>query len=393
MHLLFLSILTCPPASATRAACELALRTVQAAVGEGPRTENYDSSVKGETDARPTVEVVQSEAGVHGGKILTLERIGARWISDYRTVQFDPQGDPRWFIEVMGPRAAEFFGFKILSDRKVRVPDGNEFNGALEKINKQLKSMGKEPIEIRFYVTPGNENTMVAEYVRDFGFRGGLPLAASGNHLLHDLSFHTGAIFIPGDLVRLSRFFARYLDLYLKFLEEKYAAEPEKSAAVKHYAFLLRMNQTISIDTATGVVNPGIVASLRKPGETDSLVMLFAPSVILSGQGKTVRQYFEDKVYSLDPAEYFYANEFGEVDDEKLAARAAKTQNFLRHLSRRQLLADMAEFHKLKRTEGHDQFADRAVPQEESILESFCKGFSQRRLVIRQAVGALMGAQ
>ncbi len=374
---LLCSIFGSVPASATRAECEKALLAVQAILGEGPKTEMYDDEGRRQTE--PTVTVIRNFKGKHGGRRLILEKVGASWLSNYATVSYDPQGDPRWFIEVMGTEAAEFFGFKILSDYTVQVPDGKEFNGALKKINRYLKSIGKEQIEIGFYVTADNENTKVGEYVRDFGFASLLPLALNGNHLIHDLSFHTGAIFLPGHLIRLASYFARFLDGYIGFLSERYADHPAKLAAVKHFAFLLRINQTVLIDTGTGTVNPGIVASLRKPGSHDALEMLFAPMALLSGSGKNARDYFEGKILALEPRALKHIAEYDGYSDPKRTVQAAAD------LSLAEMLSALDDFNKPEHMPGADTFGRTFVPPTQEVMESLCRGIQLRRLVIRDA--------
>lgn len=385
LQLILLFWLASPQAGATRADCEKALLAVQAVLGEGPKTESYSHGARGQSS--PTVRIEASIQGEHGGQRLVLKRTGARWLSDYRSVNFDPQGDPRWFIETMGSEAAEFFGFKILDDDRVIVPDGIEFSGALKKINAQLLKMAKEPIEISFYVTASDTNTNVAKYVRAYGETHGLPMAPSGNHLLHDLSFHSGAIFIPGDLVRLSGYFARFLDGYLEFMQQKYQHDPEQAKAAKHIAFLMRMNHTVTIDSSTGTVNPGIVASLRKPGLKESLEILFTPTVLISGEGHNARSYFEKKIKALSATNKSHISEYHGLAPTERIIEALKS------LSTNQLLEDLNEFAAQKRVPGHQLYDSVYVPQTVEVLESFCKGISQRRLVIRQAAIALKSSR
>ena len=381
LQLVLLISLAAPPAGATRADCEKALLAVQAVLGEGPKTEIFNDESRRQSS--PTISIESYERGEHGGRRMVLKRTAARWLSDYRSVRYDPQGDPRWFIETMGPDAAEFFGFKIMGDNRVVVPDGSEFNGAITKINAQLISMGKEPIEISFYVTTGVDNTNVADYIRAYGRSHALPIAASGNHLMHDLSFHSGAIFFPGHLVRLSGYFSRFLDGYLEFVKDKYQANPTQAAAVRHIAFLMRMNHTVTIDTATATVNPGIVASLRKPGDQEALEILFSPTILISGEGNPARLYFENKIKALSPNNMKYVHEYAGL------SRSEKTIGALNSLSIGQLLADLMDFVGQKTVPGHEAYDHVYIPQSLEVLESLCKGISQRRLVIRDAALAL----
>ncbi len=105
---------------------------------------------------------MSTRPGSHGGKIITLIRTGSRWLSDYRSVDFDPQ-EIRAVYRDDGTRGCGIFRIRILTDTIVEVPDGTEFTGALKNINAQLKLMGKEPIEHSFYVTESEKKTPTSQ--------------------------------------------------------------------------------------------------------------------------------------------------------------------------------------------------------------------------------------
>jgi hypothetical protein len=371
--------------------CEASLRAVQEALGDNPKTEAYDESARFRTT--PSVDTIGSAPGRHGGRILTLHKTGTRWLSDHRTVGYDPQGDPRWFIEVMGYEAAEFFGFKLLSDTRVQVPDGREFNGAIREINKHLTDMHEEPIGVSFYETKSEGNTKVEHYVRQFGESGGLPMAPGGNHLIHDLSFHAGAIFLSGPLLQLGKYFARFLDGYLNYLAKKYAGDPERTSALRHIALLLRMNHTVTIDTGTGTLSPGIVAVLRKPEDLDSWMYIYAPVEMLSGAGEIASTYFAKKISALDPSGQYYGKEFAGLlsTGNEQPVQSERTSMALARLNIDQLRKDLLEFSSLKSVPGFAEWNDRNIPRDEKSIESICKGIGERRLVIRRAALKALG--
>src|SRR4051812_5519693 len=76
-----------------------------------------------------TIKITGHRDGKHGGKIQLIERIGDTWGSFYSTKEnsyFDPQGDPRLFIDAIGEEAAAYFGYKIIDGTHIEVPDYQE---------------------------------------------------------------------------------------------------------------------------------------------------------------------------------------------------------------------------------------------------------------------------
>jgi len=380
LQLLLLGLVYASPSFAHRTECEKALLALQAKLESSVESDNF-LSVMHEEPAAPSVEVIAHRPGEHGGRRLVLQKTGAGWASNYRSAQYDPQGDPRWFIEVIGNEAARFFGFEILNDDQITVPDGPEFTGALKKINNQLRAMGKEPIEISFYLTkPSGQSTRVSEYIERFGREAGLPLAPAGNHLVHDLSFHTGAIFFPAKLVRLKAFTSRYMQGFVEHLKAKYAMDPLRLGGVKYFAYLWRMSETVSIDTATGLVNPGIIARLRDPKDEAAMQMLFAPLVLISNDGQSPISHMVRKIKALQPSRDDY------IQDYHAFADVEKLTNALEVLDTATLVNDLTEYNsKPEALDGYRQWSSVYIPQNEKVYESLCRGIGQRRLLIRQA--------
>jgi hypothetical protein len=248
------------PVSAKLDPCQRLLETL----GQlAPAPAMADTQLEMIESTKPTVQVEDERPGVHGGKLLFLKRVGIRWSSNVRTVQFDAQGDPRWFIETVGEKVAAFFGFRIIDNQHMTVPDFNEFSGALGKINRELIRRGEDPIAMTFYQTESNQNVSVSDYTDRFANDYGIPIAPSGNHLIHDLSFHTGAIFIPREVVKVKVAQVKYVHDFLSFLKEKYAgASEDHQRVVKLIAFVLNMQQTRDIDGGT-TLGPSILAYLR----------------------------------------------------------------------------------------------------------------------------------
>lgn len=164
------------------------------------------------SDHSPTVQVGTAQLGRHGGRLITLQRTGKQWGSNHTTVGYDVQGDPRWFVEAAGCGTADFFGFKLLSPNLISVPDRREFAGAVEKVNDRLAAAGEEPIGVTFYDSPERGGFKFKDYIDAFVARFALPVASGGNHFVHDISFHSGAIFIPPEAVRAGADRMRYME-------------------------------------------------------------------------------------------------------------------------------------------------------------------------------------
>jgi hypothetical protein len=263
----------------------------------------------------PSVEVRDRRKGRFGGNRLVLHRINAKWVSMYTTVTYDYQGDPRWFIETLGIEAARYFGFEMINDEEMVIPDSAEFQGALDNINRHLRI----PIPVTFYTPPNNENTKVADYVRRFANEGSIPIAPSGNHLIHDLSFHTGAIFLPPNFVAMKRMTVQLLEKFALDQEAKYASQADKLKAARYYAFLLRMRETISIDLATGILTPTLVSTLRQiehRGDSDHVTD--TPLHELSNGGKPSPAYLREAIIDLKNRD-LEPREWGQINRAKLA--------------------------------------------------------------------------
>ena len=237
--------------------CTEILSEISQKLSEHGIADQYNYEIK-----TPTVRSIKSEPGQHGGTWITLERIGETWSSAYTTVRFDNQGDPRWFIEVAGEEVAAFFGFKIIDDKHMRVPDFTEFNHALEKMNLTLVAHGEEKLPIQFYLTKDESYVPLRKYVQNFLDEQAIPMAPSGNHMLHDLSFHTGGIFLPPELIQYQLERMRYESAFFNHLHKIYKSNPAVLKAIAYYRFLNDFEKTIDIDIGTADVNP-VIPELR----------------------------------------------------------------------------------------------------------------------------------
>lgn len=348
-----------------------------------------------DSDPVPTIAVKAVRPGEHGGARRLLQRVGPQWVSNYRSVDYDPQGDPRWFMELVGTDAAKFFGFEMLAEDQLIIPDADEFMAALKKINKELEAMGEAPIAVNYYSTPESKTTRVADYVQKWGFENALPWADSGNHMLHDASFHTGVIFVPPSLVAMKAFMARYLNDFIHFLNQRYQHDAKKLKGLRYITYLWLMDESLSIDTATGALGPGIISSLRGNDEREAQIMLFRPLLFLALEGLAPMDYLAYKIKALDPSSSDYRRLYERfVKIEKLdpALEALPIQDLLQ--AKLDFDSSQPEYAKTSVLESKDdENADERNIRMAALFDKICQDIGRRRLKIREAALRLAKSQ
>ncbi len=208
-----------------------------------------------EATSRSTVEITNEINGSHGGKLLVLHKSGETWVSQFITFHFDLQGDPRWFIGSVGENVAAFFGFRIIDTQTMTIPNATEFQNALDKVNKVLIAEGKEPVSIRFK-TDDLESSPMQGYIDTFRTLQ-LPLASDGNHLVHDMSFHTGTIFIPNRIIDAAEKRVSFSTDFMSFLAKRKGEHSELIDSINKYVKALLVR---SIDNGTGFGNLAMIA-------------------------------------------------------------------------------------------------------------------------------------
>lgn len=321
----------------------------------------------------PTCKSVGEVGGVHGGKLIKLERVEKTWVSQYSTVTYDPQGDPRWFIDTIGDEASEFFGFKMLSDKQMLVPNAQEFMGAIDRVNKALREKGLEEIKIRFYPTHDELNTKVALYTKEFKENAALPFAPSGNHMLHDLSFHTGAIYIPQKFIRNKMAWLEYEDEFFKFVREKYKNSPEQLKAIKHYQHITRLKNTAEIDTETGTLALKLLDHMKsmKKNPTASLAGThFGSPVYFTGGTQSPYERFRFTIEALDGAEGF---------------KYLKREEFTEALPFEAVADDLKKFTETYSSKQYPDFKPKNLygPMLDQ-QNDYCRGITERLGIIRE---------
>lgn len=154
------------------------------------------ASFAGRNSGSPSVIIDGRRDGAFGGELKLLRKIGASWGSGYQAEGGDAQGDPRWPIYLLGTKAASFFGFRMLDPERMTAPNAAELNGAIAYFNVAMASSPSETIPLSFADHSGI--TEYRSYADDLLDRMQLPLASNGAAFVHDTSYHTATITLPG---------------------------------------------------------------------------------------------------------------------------------------------------------------------------------------------------
>ena len=228
-----------------------------------PETVFADTNAKRRRVHVPVVKSAGWLSGRHGGRRLVLERFGKQWSTSFGTnwteegFLSDAQGDPRWFIETVGARAAAYLGFEVFGPRRMTVPDSEEFIGGIRKINLRLRKAGAEQIGLGFYRSSGDPGPTA--YNRAFARAISIPIGAKGSHFLHDISFHSGGIFIPNYVLEYASAYSEYISSFAEFIVEKHGRDRDRGEAARQYAFRLNLARSQEIDRGTACIAPGVV--------------------------------------------------------------------------------------------------------------------------------------
>ncbi|MGZ3695650.1 MAG: hypothetical protein ACXWQO_16180 [Bdellovibrionota bacterium] len=346
----------------------------------------------------PTVEVIGSNEGRNGGKLLLLKRTGKSWGSSNVTpgaggFGYDMQGDPRWFIETLGEEGASRFGFRVIDETTMTVPDFKEFTGAIDKINAKLAEKNLEPISIKYYATADNDNVLAGKYVDHFLDNRAIPIAPSGNHFVHDMSFHSGAIYLPKELLNQGAARVEYRKRFAEFLKKKsqYGSEDDRWLA-KTYSYWIKFWSVTQVDYGTAMLGPQIAAFLKQNPEATAnemkdylrpIITAFLPDLKLRDKFTPIKhlQNFRDQMHhAIFSGEFDSAANSANWYDNVDKIRAGNTQ-FDR---------DMRRFSKSYRSRAFPDFNPNkpmfsTKRQAEDYLEKLCQSITERRKQIRQA--------
>lgn len=143
------------------------------------------------------------------------------------------------------------------------MPDRREFIAALEKVNKEIKNASGAPTPLSFFEQ--GETAYVNDYLENFA-NGRLPIAPTGNHFLHDMSFHTGGLFVPGSFVEFARARTKFVIDFSHHLEKINSDQPESVRVAIHAHMRSAVLETAkSIDEGTGLLSSYLIAYMKDP--------------------------------------------------------------------------------------------------------------------------------
>ena len=370
--------------------CGAAFAALEAELKKSELTSSFTDIEKQQL---PTVTVTEAKAGAYGGKLLTLERTGPAWGSQYVTAEHDLQGDPRWFIEMFGPEAAARFGFAMKGPSAMTVPDVAEFSGALRALDAELLRRGQEPVALRFYGTATSENSRVGAYLDQFTARRAIPLAPEGNHLVHDLSFHSPSIVLPRSLLDEAAGYTEYWVRFADHLRAKAPNVPAEQERARAYAYFIKYFQVTQIDYATAMLTPQYVAYLRREAGADVPLKTYVGELV-----QTLLPYTGFNQLPSSPADYSRAVllalfKRGDFHPLKSSPRykhlAGELAAHINEVSRELTIFSMT--YQGERVPSFQPFEQRLRNRAdtEAWLEEMCQEILRRRRELRDAMLAL----
>lgn len=171
-----------------------------------------------------TIDFLGEMPGEHGGRLVLLFKnpMFNSWRSRF-SIGAAKQGDPRAPVSLFGPLLTHFFGIRQISEDVITIPDVDEVNGAIKKLNTALIELGFQPIPFKYYEMmpePDEQDPKkrvkilfdfiekaTAHFLWPFSIRQKFPQ-------IHDVSYHLAMLMLPVHL--LEQFKSRY-SLVTKF--------------------------------------------------------------------------------------------------------------------------------------------------------------------------------
>lgn len=203
-----------------------------------------------------SIHISRRLPGRFGHDLLEVRRNDHAWRSGYSALKNAPQGDPRWMTIALGPEAAKFFGYSVESDKQAYIPSAEELTAAIRAFNDGLSPNAPERIEVSYY-SSSKPQSPSREYLSNFVDRGALPVSPEETTRIHDLSWHSGAIFIPTEVLTLARRQAKATLDFVDYLKTRNPSWKEDPVLVTIIRGLLQ-HRTNLVDYGTGNIMFGI---------------------------------------------------------------------------------------------------------------------------------------
>lgn len=200
-------------------------------------------------------EFIKTTRGQNGGKFVLLKlredktwMIGKRFHDDNSVA-----GNPLWFLSIMPPEITAFFGIEIYDQNMqifkstsgprpiyIRIPDVNEINGTLDKLNKLLTAKKLGAIPYRFLVDQGKTSSEV--FLKNLHSKNEMPFSQDNYISFHDLNYHFLTFFLISPEMHAQS--QLVTGIYLKFVDWLKLAHPEVATKkVIDEVYDLRANQ------------------------------------------------------------------------------------------------------------------------------------------------------
>lgn len=304
--------------------------------GSLPKFGFTDSYAESRLVSEATVNLEKTLKDSSGESFLVFARTGSSWGSGASTVGYDVQGDPRWFFEVLGADLSPTLGFWWDLDKRLQLPTPETWNRRIKMLSDQLVSKGFEPIPVHFDFDFHAKEEAFAEldrrslYSETMIYRKTIPMALEGIPILHDMSFHTGAILFEEKILNFAASRFEYLYKAYLHLNERAQGLPNNFNKKKILSLIhdIRMHVVEGIDSGMGLVNPGISAahlktkqSLKFPFKLDERSMAHDVYVHLLGTPSmpVARQFREFLSSKADQKNYLFSKEVNEWIESSIA--------------------------------------------------------------------------
>lgn len=158
--------------------------------------------------------------GLHGGRLKVVWRRADPQINpSHRRDYF--RGNPHWFVDLVGPEIAAYFGYWILSKDIMLIPNATEATVAIAKLNRAVEPSDR--ISVTFY-EPKSNRVSNDEFGIRFGSMSGpeLPIALTGDQAMHDISYHFSMILMPVEASTVISAQHRAISEFYRFVKSHY---------------------------------------------------------------------------------------------------------------------------------------------------------------------------
>lgn len=157
--------------------------------------------------------------GSHGGKLRELTTTDGRWVSTHRPTSAAIVGSPIWNIIFLGPKLSYILGFRFIDVSRITLPDAQELNGGLLKLNLKLKHAGQKPLPFKFFELNKNAQFEDMEFIQKF-LNGEIPLDGASLVGIHDLSYHAAQFLLPPEMIKQMQESVRFTLKTIDYLEK-----------------------------------------------------------------------------------------------------------------------------------------------------------------------------